>query len=74
MPTKEVPRDRVLSDEELARVILAARQLGDPYGGIVELLALTGQRREEAARCIWDEFDLPSRIWLSRTSCICRIK
>jgi integrase len=64
MPTKEVPRDRVLSDEELVRVILAARQIGGPYGGIVELLALTGQRREEAARCIWDEFDLPSRIWL----------
>src|SRR6202035_1255456 len=61
MPTKEVPRDRVLSDEELARVILAARQIGGPYGGIVELLVLTGQRREEAAQCPWDEIDLPSR-------------
>jgi integrase len=64
MPTKEVPRDRVLSDEELTRVILAARRIGGPYGGIVELLALTGQRREEAARCMWDEIDLASRIWL----------
>ena len=63
LPTKEVPRDRVLTDEELARVIVAAREIGDPYGGIVELLALTGQRREEAARCLWDEIDLPSRIW-----------
>jgi integrase len=63
MPTKEVPRDRVLSDEELARVILAARQIGGAYGGIVELLVLTGQRREEAAQCPWDEIDLPSRIW-----------
>src|SRR5271168_2389539 len=63
LPTKEVPRDRVLTDDELARVILAARQIGGPYGGIVELLALTGQRREEAARCVWDEIDLHSRIW-----------
>jgi integrase len=46
-----------------ARVIIAARQIGGPYGGIVELLALTGQRREEAARCVWDEIDLQNRIW-----------
>jgi hypothetical protein len=31
-----------LNDDELARVIIAARQIGGPYGGIVELLALTG--------------------------------
>ena len=53
----------MLSDDELARVIIAARQIGGPYGGIVELLALTGQRREEAGRCVWDEIDLHSRIW-----------
>src|SRR5262245_47570431 len=35
LPTKEVARDRVLSDQELARVILAARTIGGPYGGIV---------------------------------------
>ncbi len=63
LPTKEVPRDRVLTDDELARVIVAARAIGGPYGGIVELLALTGQRREEAARCTWDEIDLQNRIW-----------
>ena len=63
LPTKEVARDRLLNDDELARVIVAARQIGGPYGGIVELLALTGQRREEAAGCVWDEIDLHSRIW-----------
>jgi integrase len=63
LPTKEVPRDRVLTDDELARVLVAAREIGGPYGGIVELLALTGQRRAEAARCVWDEIDLQSRIW-----------
>jgi integrase len=62
-PTKEVPRDRVLSDEELARVILAARAIDDRYGSIVELLALTGQRREEVAKIGWEELDLGQRVW-----------
>ena len=63
LPAKEVTRDRVLNDDELARVIVAARQIGGPYGGIVELLALTGQRREEVARCSWDEIDMGRRTW-----------
>src|SRR5207244_13602969 len=58
LPSKEVTRDRILNDDELAQVIGAARQIGGPYGGIVELLALTGQRREEVARCTWDEIDM----------------
>jgi integrase len=63
LPAKEVARDRVLDDEELAGVILAARQIGGPYGGIVEFLALTGQRREEVARLQREELDLARRIW-----------
>jgi integrase len=63
LPAKEVARDRVLSDLELTQVILAARKIGGPYGSIVELLALTGQRREEVAGSTWDEFDLDRRIW-----------
>ncbi len=62
-PTREIPRDRVLSDEELARVIKAARQIEGPYGGIVEVLALTAQRREEVAQMTWDELDLPKHVW-----------
>ncbi len=60
---REVSRDRVLSDEELARVIKAAREIGGPFGGIVEFLALTGQRREEVNQMTWDEVDLDRRIW-----------
>jgi len=63
LPAKEVARDRVLNDQELARVILAARKMEGPYGGIVELLALTGKRREEVARMKWDELDLARRTW-----------
>lgn len=62
-PAKVVARDRVLDDHELGRVIIAARQIGGPYGGIVELLALTGQRREEVARLPWDELDIARRTW-----------
>ena len=63
LPAKEVARDRVLDDRELTQVILAARKVGGPYGGIVELLALTGQRREEVARLSWEELDLKLRVW-----------
>jgi integrase len=63
LPSKEVARDRVLDDDELARIILAARKIDGPYGGIVELLALTGQRREEVARLQWQELDMVERIW-----------
>jgi integrase len=64
LPAKETARDRILTDDELAQVISAARKIGNPYGGIVELLALTGQRREEVTRCTWDEFDIDARTWM----------
>jgi len=62
-PAREAARDRVLDDDELARIVRAAQQIDGPYGGIVELLALTGQRREEVAQLTWDEIDLASRTW-----------
>jgi integrase len=63
LPAKEISRDRILADNELARVIIAARKIGGPYGGIVELLASTAQRREEVARASTDELDIEQRIW-----------
>src|SRR3984893_5445321 len=63
LPAREISRDRILADDELARVIIAAREMGGPYGGIVELLALTAQRREEVARASPDELDIEQRIW-----------
>jgi integrase len=60
---RETSRDRVLTDEELAPIVIAARQMPSPYGGIIELLALTGQRRNEVARLRWDELDEKTRIW-----------
>ena len=37
--------------------------MGGSYGAIVEMLALTGQRREEVARMTWAEVDLVRRLW-----------
>jgi integrase len=63
LPGKEVARDRVLTNNELVSVIRAARQIGGAYGGIVVMLALTGQRREEVAQMVWNEIDFNSRTW-----------
>jgi len=48
----------VLDDKELRKVWLAADGLGHPYAGIVKLLILTGQRRQEIAGLRWSEIDL----------------
>jgi integrase len=56
-------RSRVLSDQELGAILKAARDLVFPYGAVVELLALTGQRREEVAQMKWDEIDDATRTW-----------
>ena len=63
LPAPNIARDRILNDVELAKVIRSARIMKYPYGSIVELLALTGQRREEAAGATWDEFDLDRAVW-----------
>jgi integrase len=62
-PGQVKDRDRVLDDAELADVILAARSMPMPFGGIVELLALTGQRRQEVTEMAWDEIDSKTRTW-----------
>jgi integrase len=62
-PTAERSRDRVLSDDELGRVWRAANKIGGPFGALVKLLTLTGQRRDEVARARWSEIDLDGRVW-----------
>jgi integrase len=60
-PAEEKSRDRVLGDDELRKVWQAAGELGHPYAGIVKLLILTGQRRNEIAGLHWNEIDLEER-------------
>jgi integrase len=62
-PSAERPRDRVLTDPELRNVWLAADKMGGPFGALVKLLALTGQRRDEVARMQWSEINLQTCLW-----------
>jgi integrase len=60
---KREPRDRVLSDAELAAVWAAADRLGYPYGPLFRLLILTGQREREIADMTWLEVDPSNELW-----------
>ena len=55
LPNRTPGRERVLNDEELKAVFHAAARIGYPFGTIVLLLVLTGQRRGEvtALRSEW---------------------
>jgi integrase len=57
-PAPKVARDRVLNDGELIAVWHAADALGYPFGPLVKLLILTGQRRDEVAGLRWAELSL----------------
>jgi integrase len=48
-PSVETSRDRVLGDDELRLVWLAAERIGWPFGPVVQMLILTLQRRVEVA-------------------------
>jgi integrase len=62
-PPKPASRDRVLSDEELVLVWRGADTLGYPFGAMVQLLILTGARREEVAAMDWYELGRDVRAW-----------
>jgi integrase len=59
--TEEKPRDRVLTDAELGAIWSACGD--DPFGRIVKVLMLTGQRRSEVGGMRWDELDLEQGLW-----------
>ncbi|WP_394728193.1 tyrosine-type recombinase/integrase [Altererythrobacter sp. GH1-8] len=56
-------RDRYLEDWELVLVWRACEELGNPFGPLIRLLALTGARREEVAGLSWSELDQDRSIW-----------
>lgn len=61
--TPERSRDRVLSDDELRLVWKACNDIGWPFGPLVKLLVLTGQRRDEVSKMRWPEVDLDANLW-----------
>jgi integrase len=59
-PTDEKPRERALTDAELAKIWNAVP--ASDYGRIVKLLVLTGQRRDEIGGLQWSEIDFDKRL------------
>jgi integrase len=58
--SEDKPRERILSDAELAAIWKAAPEYD--YGRIVRLLMLTAQRREEIGGLRWDEVDVAAKL------------
>jgi integrase len=56
-------RKRFLSLDEIRAFWLAAEKLGWPFGPLLQLLLLTGQRRDEVAGMRWDEIDFAEAAW-----------
>jgi integrase len=61
-PAKEVPRDRILSDQEIRAVWAAGGEMGS-FGRVARFLLATAQRRCEVSDATWDEFDLAQELW-----------
>jgi integrase len=62
-PSPKNPGERVLDDNELRRVWQAAEKMGPPFGLVVKLLILTGQRRGEVAGMERQELDTEKQLW-----------
>ena len=60
-PADQEPRERVLPDAELRQVIETARVYGYPYGTIVELCAIIGQRRQQIGSLRFDHVDFAAK-------------
>lgn len=58
----ETKRERLLTDNELALVWKAAGEIGYPFGSSVQMLILTGARREEIFGLSWSEVDLDANL------------
>jgi len=56
-------RERVLSDQEISEIWRAAGDAASPYGTIIRLLMLTGQRRGEVACMAWGELSDDLATW-----------
>jgi integrase len=62
-PAKEVSRDRVLTEDEVAVIWRACGDMGWPFGPLFRLMIATAQRRAEAAGLRYADLDLRRAIW-----------
>jgi integrase len=65
-PSKEVKRDRVLTDWEIRAIWRACGEIG-VFGRAFKFMLATGQRRSEVGEMMWSEIDRAHSLWtLSR--------
>ena len=62
LPNKPASRDRVITDTELRVIWNVAQSFPFPFGHIVSLLILTGQRVGETSALRWDYIDHDQRL------------
>ena len=62
-PSKPKARDRVLTDVELSKFMEAASEEAYPFGLILQVLLLTGQRRGEVSKMKWSHIDFDTATW-----------
>jgi len=63
-PPQAKARDRVLTDDELRRFWPVTVALDYPFGPILQLLLLTGQREGEVAGMRWSELSADLATWM----------
>ena len=54
---------RILSDDELVKIIKSTKQLGYPYHQFFKIIALTGMRRVEASKIKWTDLDVDRKFY-----------
>lgn len=63
IPKPSAGRERVLSHDEVHLLWKATDQSAHPYGPLVRMLLLTGQRRGEIGGMRWNEIDWEAGVW-----------
>lgn len=63
-PSREQPRDRVLTDDEIRAVLRVCAKEPYPFGQFVPLLLATAQRRGEVSQMKWSQVDLDAKQWV----------
>lgn len=61
-PAKDVPRERILDDSEVAALWHVCDEEG-VFGSLLRVMLLTGTRRSEAAGMRWSEINEVTRLW-----------
>lgn len=63
-PTREQARDRVLTDDEIRKLLRVCAEDAYPFRQFVPLLLVTAQRRGEVSQMKWSQVDLDAKQWV----------